>query len=514
MISEIYKNVIMILFISQCCTASEPNPPEGIAIEKIFRYMGWKALTFIPCPSGSIKSIFKRLKDGSAFKLQINVMEPDTIDMQTLDLNGRVVVDICDGQSISTFAKILSLKRPSDSTLALVTNSGIHAELKETFSEFSLSRSFFRTSQSQLYHHVTFRLEKRLLEHKIDCKPLKCTLDLKNFSYQGAILYGKAKTWRPWFLLEKDCQVKNSQLKESGVLNEFMSIVSAHFNFTLIPDPGTQWGSLPVTGSLSDTNATFTGIFGDAVKENTDIVLSFYTIMAERNYWVDSTFSMYQSNNQFFVNSQVQLPDLNMLWKPLTLHSWFSVIASTMLVAGGIFLPKKLIRNWNENWYSYRIAVITGWLLFNLVNAHYNGALTMFLSSSKEIEIPTLEKGLELYPSWKMVIPFKNMLIHLSRQSHKPQVSRYLDLVSGKASYLVPNDYDKAFRLLMKPGYFMFAYDLIELAHEFEKISGELQYMTLESVGTNGFTRMGLVLPKYSPHTRIFNSGHYIHRMV
>ena len=495
--------MMLIVLIGSDSTTCKQN--LTLAKEDIFNYMGWKNFTFVNCHDSSLKSAADILKIGSAHKLQICIMKPDTA--QTLGPTGNIVVEICDDNLIDTFSHLLSLRRPSDSTLALVTNSGTLAKFKDRFSEFSLSKSFYRITQNQLFHHVTLRMEKRLLEHKIDCKPHKCTLDLNSFSYQGAVLYGKAKTWSPWFVLEEKNQDGVFKIKTCGVIQEFMDIVSARYNFTLVPDPATEWGSFPVSGDWTDPNATFSGIFNDAVQGNTDVVLSFYSILADRHSWVDSSFAMYQTQIQFLINSQVQVPDLTMMWKPLTLSSWILVIASSFLLAGGIFLPRKLIRNWNQNWYSCRVAVITGWLLFNLISAHYNGALTMFLSSTNKVEITSLNDGLDLYPKWKMVVPLKSNLNFLVRQNKTLQVQRYLTLVSGEESHLVPNDYGQAMKLLMNPGHFMYSSDTIALSHEFEKNSGELQGLVMESVGNDVYTRSGLLLPKYSPHTRMINSG-------
>ena len=510
MILEVKFYFLVTLFIGEGNAASIQDPLAVYAIENTLSYMRWQAFTLIPCQHDQMKSGFNRMKEGSTFQLQMNIMNPTKVDLQTLDPNWKIVIEICNEESISTFSEVLSLRRPSDSILALVTDSETLPKFNQIFSEFSLSRSFFRFSQNQLYHHITFRMEERLLEHNIDCRPMNCALDLKSFSYQGAKLYGKTKSWAPWFVLEAIHEGGTPRLKTSGILHEFMDIISTRYNFTLVPDPAQEWGSLPVTGSWMDSNATFTGIFDDAVQGNTDVVLSLYAIMAERYYWVDSTFAIYQTKIQFLTNSQVQMPDHSMLWRPLTMDSWIIVAACTFLVAGGIYLPRKLIRNRNESWYSCRVAVINGWLLFNLVSAYYNGALTMFLSSFMKIEIPTLNEGLELYPNWKMVVPLQSQLHFLVRQNHNSQVRKYLELVSQKESQLVPDNFEQALKLLMKPGHFLYTPDVIILSYELEKKSEDLQYLTLESLGNNGFTRYGLLLPKFSPHTRIFNSGEYV----
>ena len=515
MFRETSLNLLVTMLIALLANTNRLNLSGANAVENIFSNMGWQNMTFIPCCGGSMKSSVERLKSGSALGLQINILKPEDINMQFLDPGGKVVFEICDIISILKFLKVLSMRRPPDSTLVEIEDPGTLAKFRNRLSVFSLSRSFFRISQRQLFHHITFRKEVRLLENKIDCKPQKCTLDLNSFSYQGAKLYGKAKTWSPWFVLEEIHGGGTTQLKTSGAIHEFMDIVSSHYNFTLVPDPATEWGSLPVTGDWQDPNATFVGIFDDAVQGNTDMVLSFYTIMADRNHWVDMSFALYQSKIQFLINSQVHVPDLAMLWRPLTLHSWILVATSTITVAGGIFIPRKLIKDWDESWYSCRVAVITGWLLFNLVNAYYNGALTMFLASAKEIEIPTLEEGLALYPNWKMVVPLKSQLnFFLLSQKNKPQVREYINRVSGKETHLIPDDYVLALELMLKPGHFMYLPDPIALSHKFEKISGGLHGLTLESVGDGGFTRSGILLPKYSPHTKMINSGDFLQKSV
>ena len=91
----------------------------------------------------------------------------------------------------------------------------------------------------------------------------------------------------------------------SGLIHEFLEIVSYQFNFTMVPDPGTVWGRFPVTGGWFDWNATFTGIFKEAVQGQTDLGLSFWTNLIERHLWVDTSFAMYRRRIQLLINKQV-----------------------------------------------------------------------------------------------------------------------------------------------------------------------------------------------------------------
>ena len=70
----------------------------------------------------------------------------------------KIVMFICDLDSITAFAQLLSQRRPSDTLMAIVQDPGRVPMLRDHFStQFRLSRSFYRMTQSRLNHHITFR---------------------------------------------------------------------------------------------------------------------------------------------------------------------------------------------------------------------------------------------------------------------------------------------------------------------------------------------------------------------
>ena len=93
-----------------------------------------------------------------------------------------------------------------------------------------------------------YRYESTLPEHEVNCTPWRCSLDMNNFSYNGAILHGQAKTWPPWYILHPngtDAWIQNKNIQSQ--LSLFLT--------TSLPQTPTQGWSMNFW-RLFHTNST------------------------------------------------------------------------------------------------------------------------------------------------------------------------------------------------------------------------------------------------------------------
>jgi len=100
--------------------------------------------------------------------------------------------------------------------------------------------------------------------------------------------------------------------------------------------------------------------------------------------------------------------DLTLFMRPFTKHSWTAILILSIFTAFSLLLVPYLNRLFpflssKENLTSTRIAVISIWLFFVLVNAYYGGALTMFFSTPPDPPFTTIEEGLES-PDWDLIL--------------------------------------------------------------------------------------------------------------
>ena len=210
---------------------------------------------------------------------------------------------------------------------------------------------------------------------------------------------------------------------------------------------------------------------------------------------------------QTIINRQTQPVDLTLFLRPFTKDSWAAVCSTLAIVAIGLVLHQNYISSWFRSDLSFKITVLSAWILFILTNAFYGGALTMFLTSLFKLPFNNLHEGLILFPEWKMVIVSGVEFIVSRKLSHKGSpVNKYWEfLKTEEGQKLIVPDHGGVINALQKPGFFNYAGEKDQL----EKLKHELglHFMDLYVVSTEDRIPSGLAFPKYSPWTKHMNRG-------
>ncbi len=179
---------------------------------------------------------------------------------------------------------------------------------------------------------------------------------------------------------------------------------------------------------------------------------------------------------------------------------------------------------------SKKVAIISSWIFFLIINSFYGGALTMFFSTSPDLPFTTIRQGLLKYPTWKMqtivgeeapieVIPLK-ILCFMSDLEHDlakvkvnedPVFAEYWNNMKTDPEELVAANHQEALERLKIGGNFLRT-SLMALTAVVAANPKLADGMSLETVETNIMTSMA-PLTKHSPYTRLFNmySRHFFY---
>lgn len=92
--------------------------------------------------------------------------------------------------------------------------------------------------------------------------------------------------------------------------------------------------------------------------------------------------------------------DFTLFLRPLTPVSWSLLAASAVYMISLVILLNCAA----PDTFGTRIVSLSGWILFVVAKANYEGALTMFFSSPRSLDFENLDQALMLYPDWKMLM--------------------------------------------------------------------------------------------------------------
>ena len=479
--------------------------PEGQSFLSIAQKLGWKNMTLVQF-NGNAFSQSKWVKTGSQIGIQLNIMrvKHKREYLQETCLGSVPVIFILEEhQHLGKFSKLLSCKRPQPSLMLF------HQENSETiyseFRGFNLSRSFYGLNGGKISLFQTFRDQTLVLEHEIKCNNLSCSLKAFKYDFNGATISCETLNWAPWVII-KNCGV-GQICQSSGILHHVMEILAHTYNFTWVVKKSDSWGGSPLEGkSYYDPDAKFGGNFGKAVYDVIDISLATWMDTRDRRDVIDQSFNFYKRPITIYLNKGAQPFDSTMFLRPFTQDSWQLYLVTCICVAMSVFAPSYAFKDWTDSWYSHRVSVLFGWLLFVLTNAYYGGALTMFFSSSPSLPFHSMIEGLQLHPHWKMIINEATTSVIQRKQNPQfPEIKEYWDLInSDKGKDLLVPDYSTALKMLTKPGYFLLDAEHITISKEFNKLKLDFE---LVSVGKEGYISSGMVFPRHSPMTNIFNEG-------
>ncbi len=141
---------------------------------------------------------------------------------------------------------------------------------------------------------------------------------------------------------------------------------------------------------LGDENATYTGILGAIVHDEYDTASSFWFPQEDRLKVLDFTIPYYFFTLGYITAAGSTGLDWDLYLRPFTNQLWaFSIgmVAVTLLA----YFVTQHIANKGYKYDAMRIVTFCGWLSFVLVNAYYEGALTMFFMTTNGIEPKTVD---------------------------------------------------------------------------------------------------------------------------
>lgn len=496
------------LVILHCCEVLSQEQ-DNINALRVVRQLGWKNVTLIVDTKRG-KNVHQKqqpqwIKQGSREGIQTAVSAAISEEEKCLGRSTTPVIYTWSSNAgLERFLSGLKCRRPAAS-LMLVQEGNEVENFQQTLEQFPYSRSFYRYSDGKLFLHHTFREQNVLLEHPMSCNNFTCSLSGKIYNLHKATVVCETLSWMPWLQIE-NCEV-GQPCQTTGILHDIMEAIASTYNFTWVVNKAESWGGAPLDGkSFQDPDATFGGSFGKAVYDHVDISLSIWMDTAERRQVVDQSFNLYTRPIAVYLNRQAQLFDMTLFLRPFTTDSWKLYIATCICVAVFIIAPSRIIKGWHDNWYSHKIAILFGWLLFILTNAYYGGALTMFFSSSPTLPFNSMIEGLRLYPDWKMIIKSESTSIIQRKQNPgQLEIKAYWDLINSELGkeLLIP-DYKSALETLAIPGYFLLDAEHMTITKLFNDLKMD---MDLSVISKEGYISSGIVLSKYSPLTPIFNEG-------
>lgn len=402
-------------------------------------------------------------KNASKQRMQMSLMfENDTtVDYCTKTGKVNMVIMGFNSMSISKLEKYLNCKRRPVCRVLIIKSEGdgrsISSDLDSMAKSLNHLRCFYAIEGSTLHHLFTFRNQAVLANHQYDCIGNTCKKLFKEYNLQGAKLIGSTLPWDPWLTMEQ-CETSGQSCRVSGILADLMNIIGNKYNFTLELSKADHWGLLPTSGCWNDPNATFSGVWGAIANDEQDLPLTIWAFNHERNFWADTPVPLYDRPILIAINNQVEALDLTLLFRPFTPSSWLGAMIITIVSICCIILPRSIIYTWKDNWASHRIFVMSGWLLFILLNAFYGGALTMFFTHAPNFPFNNMREGIALWPNWKMVAISGNEYMIEALLSQIPEARSYLNFFGTKEGKkeLLAKDYKAALQILRKPGYFLF----------------------------------------------------------
>ena len=145
--------------------------------------------------------------------------------------------------------------------------------------------------------------------------------------------------------------------------------------------------------------------------------------------------------------------------------------------------------------------------MFNLIYAYYCGALVMYQSSSSGVPFTSMREGILLYPDWKMVFSagYEGFFFDLAVGGDEIMDSYWNVLQSAEGKDLMKHSNKEGMRQLSEEGFFYYTADLRR--DLYAETTMEVQNLELRILSHEGTIQTGLMFPKYSPVTKMFNEG-------
>jgi hypothetical protein len=113
------------------------------------------------------------------------------------------------------------------------------------------------------------------------------------------------------------------------------------------------------------------------------IEIYFRSWISERSEFLDFV-PIVSSTLVLVLTPQAPEIDFGLFIRPFRDEAWLIVGLIFILILASLLIPYALISYFEET-QGYRIALLSGWIFFVLLNAYYGGAMTMFFTSGEII---------------------------------------------------------------------------------------------------------------------------------
>jgi len=195
----------------------------------------------------------------------------------------------------------------------------------------------------------------------------------------------------------------NETCQGFGLLADFIASVSKEANFSVNyrREPSGLWGGTSL--SAFNHSSQLNGIFGQTARRENDMPLAGWIPNAERNRFVDFTFTVVKEQNYCFVSShRANSPRERMfLLRPLNPKSWAALIG-LILLAIMLFVSFCLLFKPAER-HSWTLRLLLGicGLAFTAFHSFYSSYLTMFMATIPQAPFDTFREVIE--SDWEIV---------------------------------------------------------------------------------------------------------------
>lgn len=259
-------------------------------------------------------------------------------------------------------------------------------------------------NEAQLFRIHSFR-------HRIDpvmnlWTPME-NLNLFHESYtmNGNLFHSVELEYRPSFEFV-NCSIGDLFCQGQGKSWETHLSAAQVMNFTLLSAWSAEntWGTVPCNiGQDSNLSISELSVLGQIQSQRFDGSINDWVLDPLRTNCLDNAISGVQFT-QLLIISPISKPmDSTFYLRSFSSSSLYALVCTTILLLVLLRLCFKLVRISNS--IGLRILVISSWLFFMLVQAHYGGALTMFLTTDiPSVPFHSLLQGLQLFPEWQILV--------------------------------------------------------------------------------------------------------------
>ena len=224
----------------------------------------------------------------------------------------------------------------------------------------------------------------------------------ESYDFGGMEVRSNSLTWRPYLTLE-DCNARGTNCSSTGLLQDIAVAAAEMSNFSLVShrDRGGDWGLRPVSGNYSLSGTWDGGSMADVINGIYDMSLSAWIWNLERNPMLDFVPTALR---QIVLAMEPRWPevDLGLFVRPFTDELWQFIGIGVVFIT--VSLAAMFAISGFKDTTGLQVARISAWMFFVVLEAYYEGALTMFFSSEFTVPFETQRDVIRAYPRYKLMM--------------------------------------------------------------------------------------------------------------